>query len=312
MTISGRRVLVAGGAGFIGSQVAFDLADAGNTVLVVDNMFAGARQLVPDGADIKTVDIRDEDLRGTVSSFDPEVVFHLAAIHYIPYCNANPEETFEVNVMGTRNLLSAARGAGSLKRVVFTSSAAVYPPRDGANHESSAVGPMDVYGQSKLVGEDLLELFHERTDVPCATARLFNTYGPRETNEHLIPAILRQVLEGKRKIDLGNLEPKRDFIHVTDVSRALVTLATEFDAGYEVFNVGTGSEYSVHEVVEKTSAALGENIEIVQDAKRVRESDRPHLKADISRLRSTFDWEPRVDLETGLARLLYGEEVLVE
>lgn len=312
MLLDGKNILVTGGAGFIGSQVVGALNDRGATVLALDNCFTGSSSLVPDGVRFERVEIRDDELAEVITDFQPDAIVHLAAIHYVPYCNANPEETFQVNVMGTRNLLTAAREVSVIEKVIFASSAAVYPPRTEANAESSPTGPMDIYGETKLVGEDLAKLFQRETGVSTSVARLFNTYGPRETNEHLIPAILKQVRSGKREIELGNLTPKRDFIHVSDVVRAIMTLLTEFDETFRTYNVGTGIEYSVREVVEKTSKALGEEIEIVQDDDRVRESDRPHLKANVTRLRDELGWEPEVEFVTGLRDLLHEERVVVE
>jgi UDP-glucose 4-epimerase len=210
--------------------------------------------------------------------------------------------------MGTRNLLEAARQLSGLETVVFGSSAAVYPPREEANGEASEPGPMDIYGETKLIGEDLMRLFHRETGVPTTSARLFNVYGPDETNEHLIPAVLTQVRAGDRTIELGNLTPKRDFVHVTDVARALGTLLTGSESGYATYNVGTGSPHSVREVVERTAEALGEEIEIVQDDDRVRESDRPHLEADVSAIRADHGWTPEVAFVDGLRDLLEQED----
>ncbi|WP_253739121.1 NAD-dependent epimerase/dehydratase family protein [Halohasta salina] len=307
-----RNVLVTGGAGFIGSEFVEKLSETEANVLVVDNCFAGSESLVPDGVAFEQVDIQSNRLSELVSDFDPNVIVHLAAIHYIPYCNEHPEEAFDVNVMGTRNLLTAARELSNLEMMMFASSAAVYPPREGSNSESSETGPTDIYGKTKLIGENLVRQFQQETNTTTAVARLFNVYGPNETNEHLIPAVLNQVRSGDRKIELGNLTPKRDFIHVSDVADALMTLLTEFDDGYGVYNIGTGSEYSVQEVVEKTSEALEEEIDIIQDKDRVRESDRPHLQADISKMQSDFGWEPKVEFVEGLRELLHqNKEVLV-
>lgn len=142
--------------------------------------------------------------------------------------------------------------------------------------------------------------------MPSMAARLFNAYGPNETNMHLIPAILEQVNKGAREVELGNTKPKRDFIHVSDVSRAILTLLEGSSHQYRAYNVGTGVEYSVREVVEHVADALGEDIEIIQDEARVRESDRSNLVADISRIRSEHDWEPETDFLAGLEELLSG------
>jgi UDP-glucose 4-epimerase len=195
--------------------------------------------------------------------------------------------------------------------VVFGSTAAVYPPSDEAHHEAGPTGPIDVYGRTKLVGEDLTRLFHEETGVDAVSARLFNVYGPNETNDHLIPAVLEQVADGTREVDLGNLAPRRDFVDVGDVARALQTLATSeaFDAGYRAYNVGTGEAHSVREVVEHVSAALGEEITVARDDDRVRESDRPHLEADVSRIERELGWAPERSFTEGLERLLEAEGI---
>lgn len=304
MQLNDKTVLVTGGAGFIGSQISADLLAAGADVHVLDNCFAGDADLVPEGARFVEADVRSAAAAEHIERVDPDGIVHLAAIHYIPYCNENPREAFEVNVMGTRNVLEAARGLSGLESVVLASSAAVYPPRETANREDSELAPMDIYGETKLLDEDLLELFHHETGVPSTAARLFNVYGPNETNPHLIPAVLDQLEDGSRTVELGNLSPERDFVHVRDVSNAVRTLLAEFEGGFRPYNVGTGEAYSVREVVEATADALGEEITIEQDEERVRESDRPRLQADVTRLTEETSWEPTVSLVEGLRELV--------
>lgn len=307
MHLDEARILVTGGAGFIGSHVTRHLLDRGATVDVVDNEFAGHRDLVPPAATFHHVDLRDDDLVPTVERVDPDGILHLAAIHYIPYCNDNPEDAFDVNVMGTRRLLDAARELEDLETLVYTSSAAVYPPADEPHRETDDEGPMDVYGRTKLAGEDLVELFAAETGVPSVAARLFNVYGPNETNEHLIPAILDQLRDGTCEIKLGNLSPARDFVYVADVARALLALATEFDGDFRAYNVGTGHEYTVEEVVARVSDALGEELHVEQVTDRVRESDRPHLRASTERIEHEIGWTPTVSFVEGLGSLLTAE-----
>lgn len=318
MSLEDQRVVVTGGAGFIGSHVTRALLDHGADVTVIDDLFAGERDHVPGTATVCEVDVRSDECYDRLLDIEPNVLVHLAALHYIPYCNDNPEETFEVNVMGTRNLLEAARELEGLRSVVYASSAAVYPPREEKHVVGDAPDPMDIYGRTKLVGEDLLELFHADTGVPAVSARLFNVYGPNETNPHLIPTILEQLEGGNRSIELGNLSPARDFIYVKDVAEAFVTLATETAAlaaasdagdgdGYRVYNVGSGTEHTVREVAETVGEALGEDLTVSQATERVRESDRPHLCADPSRLESETSWRARTDFVDGLQMLLKSE-----
>jgi UDP-glucose 4-epimerase len=303
-TLSDSRILVTGGAGFIGSDLSRRLLDAGADVHVLDNFFTGRRDLVPEGMTIHEENLTAESLPATVEATAPDAIVHLAALHYIPYCNEHPEETFEVNVVGTRRLLEAARDLDSLASVVFASSAAVYPPRDGPNPEDSPLGPTDIYGRTKMIGEDLIELFHRKTGVATTVARLFNTYGPNETNEHVVPAVLDQATQGPPELELGNLTPRRDFVHVSDVSRAILAMLSEVGDGHDVFNVGTGEVYSVEEIVEVAREATGRDLTILQDEDRVRESDRPHLQADPSRLRCRTGWDWEVDFQEGVRRLV--------
>lgn len=296
------RILVTGGAGFIGSHVVADLLDRGAAVHVLDDLSAGRRDLVPDGATLHEADLRDADLDALFASVDPDAVVHLAAIHFIPYCNAHPEETFDVNVMGTRRLLETSRGY-DLDAVVYASSAAVYPPRNGPHAEDDPVGPMDVYGRTKLVGEDLMRLYQGDTGVPTVSARLFNVYGPNETNAHLIPDVLEQLRPDTGTVELGNLTPARDFVHVTDVARALRLLLGR-DEGYAVCNVGTGTEHTVLDVAETAVAASPYDVPIDQSEERMRESDRPHLRADAGHIRDLVGWEPTVSFEEGIGELV--------
>lgn len=307
MDLESERVLITGGAGFIGSHLSRMLLDAGALVHVVDDLFAGRRDLVPTEASFHDLDIADDDLAATVEEIEPTAVCHLAAIHYIPYCNEHPEEAFGTNVMGTRNVLESLRGTEPVDRVVYASSAAVYPPSETPHREEYEPGPTDIYGETKLVGEDLMELYHRETGVPTTSLRLFNVYGPNETNPHLIPAILEQVRDGEREIELGNTTPRRDFVHVIDVARAFVESLRAARTGYDVFNVGTGETYSVAGVVESVEQVLGEPIEIVRDEQRVRESDRPHLQASIDRIERELGWSPTVTFEEGLEGLLEEE-----
>jgi nucleoside-diphosphate-sugar epimerase len=131
----------------------------------------------------------------------------------------------------------------------FASTAALYPICDDLIPETQQTNPLDIYALSKLAGEHLMNEFHLPTSIPTIIFRFFKAFGSNETNLHLIPEIQRQVNSGLRTIELGNLEPKGDFIHTYDMARSIIVLLNKFDAGIDVFNLGSGQEYSVIDVV---------------------------------------------------------------
>lgn len=299
-----KRILVTGGAGFIGSAVIAHLQRAGHEIFVVDNLSFGNRQFINvDDKHFFNADILDENrMDEIIGSIRPNIIIHLAAIHFIPYCNQHPYESSNINIRGTIHILKAARKYKP-EKVFFASTAAVYPIYDNAVNETFATGPMDIYGLSKLTGEHLCNEFHLQSQIPVVVCRFFNAFGPNETNPHLIPEIQKQVLEGKRKIQLGNLTPKRDFIHTFDMAAAVETLLTQVKEGIHTFNLGRGIEYSVTEIVDAFSKAIGEKIEIEVDPARVRKVERQHLLADVSKLKS-LGWEPKIGIEEGIKTLV--------
>jgi len=298
------KTLVTGGAGFIGSAVIDKLQREGHEIFVIDNLSFGKRDFitVPDSHFFQ-VDILDkENIDKIFNSIRPDIVIHLAAVHFIPYCNQHPFESSDINIRGTIHVLNAARKYKASK-VFFASTAAVYPIYDEAVSEGHQTGPMDIYGLSKLTGEHLCNEFHLMTGVPTIICRFFNAFGPNETNPHLIPEIQKQVNSGLRKIKLGNLAPKRDFIHTSDMANAVHTLLNRIDKGIDTFNLGRGIEYSVIEIVDAFSRESGEKIEIEVDPTRVRKVERMHLLADVSKLKS-IGWNPFIGIDEGIRTLI--------
>jgi UDP-glucose 4-epimerase len=301
-----KRVLVTGGAGFIGSALVPELVSNNHEVHVLDNLSFGKRELlnIPDHNFIHASVVDRELVREIVTKINPHWIIHLAAIHFIPYCNQHPYESANINIQGTINILDAAKSISGLEKVLFASTAAVYPIVDTPIAETTPTNPLDIYGLSKLVGERLVNEFHLETKIPSVVCRFFNAFGPRETNPHLIPEIHRQLVDGARTIQLGNLDPKRDFIHTSDMSRALRLLLEKFDHGCDTFNIGSGREYSVREVVQAFEKAIGESINIQVDPTRVRKVERQHLCADVKKLSTFLDWQPMIDLNQGIQRLI--------
>jgi UDP-glucose 4-epimerase len=298
-------VLITGGAGFVGSAVAREALARGRRVVVLDDLSFGRAALLPEHAALTLVrgDVRDPaTTRRLLRIHEPHAVIHLAAIHFIPYCNAHPVEAMDVNVNGTRAVLAACRERPP-RRLVFASTAAVYPAEGGPFTEEVPAAPLDVYGYTKLMGEDLCRLFSLETGVPTRIARLFNVFGPADTNAHLIPDLETQARAGTT-IRLGNLDPIRDYVHVSDVAAALLTLLDRSTAGVETFNVGSGEGRSVRQVVAAFEAALGRPLVVEQEEARVRKVERLSLVASTARLRADSPWRPRVSFEAGVRDLV--------
>lgn len=306
------RVLVTGGAGFVGSYLVPSLLDRGASVMVIDDLSRGRKEhldgLGDDGRlELFVGDIRDEESALAAADFSPEIVFHIGAIHFIPYCVAHPKETLHVNVLGSDRLFRALRSS-PVRSVVYTSSAAVYGYGDAPHTEQSPVRPADIHGISKWMCEEVLARFHEeRPDTRCVAARLFNVYGPRETNPHVLPAIMEMYRKGER-VPIGNLWPRRDYIFAQDVADALIRLS-DGDPGWEVFNLGTGVGTTVVDMLTKIGELTGRPPDYMQVADRVR-SDDGHLVSDNRRIRERTGWEPAYDIERGLTELLRWEGLL--
>ncbi len=296
-------VLVTGGAGFIGqSLVNRLLQDQYCQVVLYDNFFTGHQStLTTDHPSLTVVegDIRNrESLEHVLRKYRPRLVYHLAALHFIPYCNAHPEETLSVNIVGFQTLLSACRQV-PIERLVFASTAAVYPIFEEANREDHLVDPVDIYGMSKYFGEKLVRRFSADTGTICTVGRFFNAYGPGETNPHIIPEIMEQVKQGNT-LELGNLDPKRDYIYVDDMASALDIIGRKSEVRYEVYNIGSGKEYSVRELVTLVESLVGRPLAITQDKQRMRRVERQHLLADINKIGQQLTWQPFMTMKDGL------------
>ena len=302
------RTLVTGGVGFIGSHLVKRLISLNHDVLVIDNLSFGKRESIPQtSGNLSFVDgdIADRKLlTELIDGFRPEIVVHLAAIHFIPYCNENPVKAVETNILGTRYLLEACK-LSRPDTFVFASSAAVYGISDSKLSEEDLPEPNDIYGFSKLTGEDLCRLFHLETGVRTIIGRLSNVYGAGETNAHVIPEIIKQLIEGKADIELGNIEPKRDFINVKDVAEAFIALLNDYKGDFGIFNIGSGKEYSVREILEICERIIGSEIRAKSTKSRIRKTDRMHLLSDVGKIMRETSWRPKINIEDGLRELLH-------
>jgi UDP-glucose 4-epimerase len=228
------------------------------------------------------------DFEGSAALFEriaPEAVFHLAAHHYIPLCEGNPYTAYRLNVGGTLNVLELCR-RHAVQKFFFASTGDVYPPAFTPHREVDAAAPIYVYGQTKYLAEQMCIKYFETHLKHCAAiiGRIFNAAGPRETNPHLIPEVVKQIVQGKRVIEVGNLWPKRDFVDVDSMAGVIVNL-TLSAVGTEIVNIGSGVVQEIGAVLDTLKAAAPHGVEIVSVAERQRPNDRPYLCPDTTRLK---------------------------
>lgn len=297
------RMFIIGGAGFVGSHLTEQCLVNGNEVFIYDNFSRGKRESLPDDPKLTIIEGDILDINLLTQSIDlanPDIIFHLAAIHFIPDCEETPEMALRVNVEGTQNVLNALKSKGIT--LIFASTGAIYDPAiTEPLTEESAIKTGDIYGITKLTCEELIKYHVKKGRGKVIIARLFNVVGTNETNPHLIPVIMDQLSKGDRHVQLGNLFPKRDYVHVKDVADALYSLASSpIKEEIDVFNVGSGVEYSVGELVEMCSAVIGEKIEIESVKARQRSNDRLNQLADINKINTTTGWKPSRSLEQAL------------
>ena len=283
------KALVTGGAGFIGSNLVDRLLNRGDTVVVVDNETANTHEETywNDNAINVKADVNDKGFDNIVTYID--CIFHLAADISIPYSIENPAVTYKNNVHGLLNVLETAR-KNDIKKVIFSSTAAIYGLTDNICVETDTPDPLNPYSVSKLAGEHLMKMYHDLYGIQTASLRYFNVYGPRQSNTGQYAPVVGIFQKQKEQNSIltivGDGEQTRDFVHVYDVADANILLAESDATG--VYNVGTGVEYSVNQIANMISDVQRNVPARVGEARR--------SLADISKIKS-IGWRPNVKLE---------------
>jgi len=303
--LKGKRVLVCGGAGFVGSQLVRDLLAAGSSVAVYDSFLHGHRENleeVKSQIQILGGDVLDEwRLSWAFRTVEPQYVFNLIGDTYVPTAYDVPKRMLHVNAEGNLNVLMACHQFG-VKRVLYVSSTEVY-----GNAQTEFIGedhpldPWNTYAVTKLCADRLCFTLHKEHGIPVLVARIFNCYGPRETEPYVIPDIISQVAK-KPYVELGNLEAKRDFTYVGDLTDALVRLMKSDVPDGEAVNVGSGKTYSVREVAEKIFGVYRKKPDIRVDKRRLRRYDINLFRCDNSKLKRYTNWSPSTDIDDGLEK----------
>ncbi len=309
--LRGRRVLVTGADGFIGSHLVERLVAEGAQVralaLYTSQGSWGWLDTVPAEVrarlDVRLGDIRDGRFVDGVCQ-EVEVVFHLAALISIPYSYVAPASYIETNVVGTLNLLEAVRRAGC-RRLIHTSTSEVYgTPESAPIRESHPLNAQSPYAASKVAADQLVLSFQRSFGTPALVLRPFNTYGPRQSTRAVLPTIITQLLQGQREIELGRLDPRRDLTFVSDTVDGFVKAALAPDLEGETVQLGTGQAVSVGELLATCCRVLGVEAQARLDPRRVRpdRSEVELLLSDPARARTRLGWTAEVDLEEGVRR----------
>jgi NAD dependent epimerase/dehydratase len=310
MEWNGRRVLVTGAGGFVGSHLTERLVRAGGRVRAMVHYNAlgswGWLDQSPVRGDIDVIasDLADRDsvVRAMTGS---EIVFHLGALIAIPYSYEAPASYVHTNVIGTLNVLQAARELG-VERVVHTSTSEVYGTAQYVPiDEKHPLQGQSPYSASKIGADKMAEAFHRSFGVPVVTLRPFNTFGPRQSARAVITTIITQCLAGDT-IHLGTLEPTRDFNYVTDSVEGYLLAASTDKAMGMTINLGSGREISIGDLARAITGMTGSAATIEADERRLRPeaSEVDRLLADNSLAQSLLGWRPQVTLEEGLARTI--------
>jgi nucleoside-diphosphate-sugar epimerase len=290
------NVLVTGGAGFIGSHLCEGLLARGHKVRVLDSLIYGNRQAVPAAAEFIEGDIRDiATCRRAAAGMDG--VFHCAAMSRSGPSQEQIDICTSSNIIGTQNMLLAARDAG-VKRFIYSGSSTYYGNRTPPHRESDPPDLLNIYGLTKRVGEQYCLLFDQDFDLPCLVLRYFNVYGPRqpETGAYalVLGIFLRRHADNQVLEIHGDGKQRRDFVHVRDVAAANIA-AFESPLRGEIFNVGSGENISVKELADMISPA---QIHI-----EGRKGDSTATLADISRIKTALGWSPNISFAEGLQEL---------
>jgi UDP-glucose 4-epimerase len=303
------RILVTGGAGFIGSHLVDALINSGYEVVVFDNLWTGKIEYLEGHMRNSAFRFVEGDVRdghAVSKALDGgEVVFHLAAITSVPYSVKNPRVTREVNVAGTRNLLEASLRS-HVERFVFVSSCAVYgEPEYLPIDESHPLRPVSPYAESKLEAERVCKAFEEEHGLGTVVFRLFNVYGLRMRRDQysgVISCFIERLKAEKSPVIYGDGEQTRDFVHVSDVVRAMMLALENDNAMGKTFNIGSGKPTTIKSLAQLLIDIVGaKGVKPVY--RRARVGDIRHSYSDISRVKDVLGFEPRFSLKEGLLTL---------
>jgi UDP-glucose 4-epimerase len=302
--IKGKRILITGGAGFVGSHIASALAPE-NEVIVLDDLSVGKKEnLSGTKAELVVGSIRDADKVREVMK-DVDLVFHEAAIASVPKSIHDPIACNQVNVCGTLRVLTEARDA-KVGKVVFASSSAVYGNSSAEmNREDDLPAPISPYAVTKLTGEHYCNNFWLNFRLPTCSLRYFNIYGPGQDPSSdyaaVVPRFIEAAIKGSSLNIFGNGENTRDFVYIDDVVQANIRAALDTEHNGQVFNIANQVRVSVNQLAQMILKNFPSDVKSTVEHKEARKGDIMHSMADITKARNELGYSPKFDMNKGLA-----------
>ena len=300
------RILITGGTGFVGTHLVQFLKSNTSHIAV---LASGGKSKPQPGVNYYEVDIRERDaVRPVVQEVKPDHIYHLAGISSVDDSWSSPRLTYEVNVFGAYNLFDAAMSLPRPPRILNISTSQVYAPCSSALNEDSRIHPNNPYAASKAMAELLVVEYQKYTEGGIITTRSFNHTGPGQPPNFVLPSIAKQFVEielGLRppRLNVGNVEVKRDFTDIRDVIRAYCMLLEKGKPG-EVYNVCSGSAVRLADIIRMFESATGRKVTIATEESRVRSNDVPLICGDPKKVRETTGWQPQISLPKTIADLL--------
>lgn len=292
------EILITGSTGFIGNHLIPELSKNHKIMGISKNKKKSYKNFVSRSMDITKSNFSLQNHFGKI--------IHMAAVSDITYCNLNPTKCYELNVKSTQKMLEIARKNDS--SFIFLSSSHVYGnPKKLPLSETDTCYPLTHYASSKKMGEILCKTYSQTYGLDIRIARIFSAYGPKSSKSNLIFNIINQMIHTS-KIKLGNIYPKRDFIFISDVISGLIKIINSKKRGFQTYNIGSGKSISVEDVVKTCINLSKTNKKLISSKKISRKNEIEDIRANISKMKSEFNWKPQISLKEGL-QITYNQHI---
>lgn len=283
------RILILGATGFVGKKLIPKLAE-----------IYGDEALIKWGSDF---DIREDKIIASITHENPSIIIHAAGKSFVPDSWKYPNDFYTINTLGTINVAEAARISGA--KIIFLSTFVYGAPYSLPISETDSAQPFNPYASSKFLAEQLLKNYFEFFGVESNVLRVFNVYGDGQQDDFLIPTIISQY-KNFGSIHVKDIKPKRDYIHVDDLTDAIVAASKKIN-GFSVYNVASGESHSVADIIEYVHQAGGKEVPVISD-NLSRENEVMDTRADISKIMNELNWIPKIKIREGIKRLFLSEK----